>query len=445
MHNRPEDRTTRSRRRDVAAQDFSVQAAYWWGARPPRLLLHASVLYALLFYVVPLHVLLAQTAPYWPFFRGRLASVYRTTGINVPFLIAMLLAYCAVYLVVYLAMQIIEVRGELETEAGVLAGAVNYSNGLTRLQALIVISAVVCCAVALATGIGGLAYLLLGGAVIVGLTLGSRNPVAEVAREEHKDQRSLLTHIRSTEQELASGEGVVQKTYTWYFNEHPYSEAAAEVSFTITVPVSGSRYEDYAKRSHEVAREADYAGFVLEGLTPEVALVGDHLRHFAQERHYSSFQTVSNAFAFTRQFHYAYDHDSKGVAEYPRYPIEMLWDEEGDCECHAILAAALLKYLGFDVVLFAVDFEKGPGHIAVGVAGAEDMRAEDNYYARPTTGVRYFYCEATPAVGGETDKPISTQWHIGRLPFDDVTRIRPIPLRGFVMGEDEEPEENEAA
>ncbi|UCB59522.1 MAG: hypothetical protein JSV67_04310, partial [Thermoplasmatales archaeon] len=62
--------------------------------------------------------------------------------------------------------------------------------------------------------------------------------------------------------------------------------------------------------------------------------------------------------------------------EYPRYPIETLYNNGGDCEDKAILTASLLTSLGFEVALFRL-----PNHMAVGV----NLSKEDN------PGYQYYY------------------------------------------------------
>ena len=65
--------------------------------------------------------------------------------------------------------------------------------------------------------------------------------------------------------------------------------------------------------------------------------------------------------------------------EYPRYPLEMLIDQNGDCEDAAILTAALVKQMGFEVVLLAFLEER---HMAVGIRVLppqhEDLRDRPN-------------------------------------------------------------------
>jgi hypothetical protein len=71
---------------------------------------------------------------------------------------------------------------------------------------------------------------------------------------------------------------------------------------------------------------------------------------------------------------YTSDLVTEGYDEYPRYPIETLVDKGGDCEDTAILAASIIRGMGYGVVLLV--FPKtadSPGHCAVGVAGEAGM------------------------------------------------------------------------
>ena len=76
-------------------------------------------------------------------------------------------------------------------------------------------------------------------------------------------------------------------------------------------------------------------------------------------------ETVENALAFV-QICIAYQPDP-GVFEYPRYPIETLVDESGDCEDTAILYASLIRTLGHGALLVSVDTsgDGTPDHMVV--------------------------------------------------------------------------------
>lgn len=97
---------------------------------------------------------------------------------------------------------------------------------------------------------------------------------------------------------------------------------------------------------------------------------------------------------------YQYDVDTTGEEEYPRYPIETLYERQGDCEDTSILMAALLKAYGYEV-----GFIHLPGHLAVALRTSDDY--SDGPYVQ-MDGHRYLYIEST-----------STGWNIGDIP-DEV-------------------------
>ena len=88
------------------------------------------------------------------------------------------------------------------------------------------------------------------------------------------------------------------------------------------------------------------------------------------------------------------------ACEYPRYPLEMLIDQQGDCEDAAILTAALVKHMGFDVVLLAFLEER---HMAVGIRVLPPQH--EHLQAYQWNGNLYFYLE-----------PTSLGWAIGQIP-----------------------------
>jgi len=86
--------------------------------------------------------------------------------------------------------------------------------------------------------------------------------------------------------------------------------------------------------------------------------------------------------------------------EYPRYPLETLVEMRADCEDAAILTAALLREMGFGVVLLAFLEEH---HMAVGV---RVLPPEGTDHASYTwNGETYYYLEAT-----------NVGWAIGERP-----------------------------
>jgi hypothetical protein len=105
---------------------------------------------------------------------------------------------------------------------------------------------------------------------------------------------------------------------------------------------------------------------------------------------------VNFVISFVQSLPYTVDDVTTAWNEYPRYPIETLFDRGGDCEDTSILVAALLEGLGYDCALLILDEDD---HCAVGV----DIDAYGTYYE--VNGVQYFYLETT----GEG-------WEIGQQP-----------------------------
>jgi F0F1-type ATP synthase membrane subunit b/b' len=84
---------------------------------------------------------------------------------------------------------------------------------------------------------------------------------------------------------------------------------------------------------------------------------------------------------------------------YPRYPVETLVEQAADSQDAAILAAALLYRLEYDVVFFSWE---EPAHIAVGVylpsAGGYNWEyGGKSYYFLETTGTAWELGDAPPA------------------------------------------------
>jgi hypothetical protein len=87
-----------------------------------------------------------------------------------------------------------------------------------------------------------------------------------------------------------------------------------------------------------------------------------------------------------------------GGGEYARFPVETLFDKRGDCDCKAVLAAALFRNAGYKVA-----YVVSQNHAAVAVAcPPEWFRIGDGDYFRKESnafigkdGAFYYFCETT--------------------------------------------------
>ena len=100
---------------------------------------------------------------------------------------------------------------------------------------------------------------------------------------------------------------------------------------------------------------------------------------------YSTFNQVSFVLAFVQSLPYTSDNVTEGYNEYPRFPIETLVDDGGDCEDTAILFASLTLIMGYGTV-----YINPPDHYAVGILGNNLTGTYWNYNNKT-----YYYCETT--------------------------------------------------
>ena len=154
-------------------------------------------------------------------------------------------------------------------------------------------------------------------------------------------------------------------------------------------------YEYYRNKAHN--RDNNYAGYALSDYDRAlIKNIVDNFREGGDERGYTDTENAMNIVAFVQSLPYTSDKVTTGFDEYPRYPIETLVDNGGDCEDTSILAAALINEMGYGVVLIRL-----PGHMAIGIKGSDDI--DGTYYEYK--GSRYYYLETT-----------GTGWELGEVP-----------------------------
>jgi predicted transglutaminase-like cysteine proteinase len=166
------------------------------------------------------------------------------------------------------------------------------------------------------------------------------------------------------------------RTYKWSYKNRQY---------TWTLTISKDSYDFYKGRPHN--RQSNYAMYAMSDYdrTYLRSLV-DKLTEASVRDGFSEYDSVKMVIAFVQSLPYTSDSVTTGYDEYPRYPIETLVDDGGDCEDTSILTAALLNEMGYGVILISPT-----GHMAVGIKGG------DNVYGTYWTyeGSKYFYVETT--------------------------------------------------
>lgn len=164
--------------------------------------------------------------------------------------------------------------------------------------------------------------------------------------------------------------GVKTITYRWDFRRHPYGSDFLQHHFTIDF--YRSHYAEAEGRGDVAERPDDLVTFVQQDLAArEVALVAHHLREHHRELGLSRLDRARDVFAFVEAFRWGSPRDAALCR--PRFPLETLFEQVGDGKDLAVLAAALLRSLGFEPTLFVFPADAPPARVVLGLPGIMDL------------------------------------------------------------------------
>lgn len=187
-----------------------------------------------------------------------------------------------------------------------------------------------------------------------------------------------------------ASEGFFDRSFEWYYEG---------LRWTWSLSIPRSLYDSYKSVSLSSRIKNSLTGYSFLVTTQDdyVMQVASKLHEAAVQKGYGAYDEVSFVLAFVQSLLYTSDSVSTGYDEYPRFPIETLVDDGGDCEDTSILFATLVIILNYDAI-----FISPPNHCAVGVWGT-DLHGYYWTYNNRT----YYYCETT-----------GDNWRIGGLPSE---------------------------
>ena len=145
-----------------------------------------------------------------------------------------------------------------------------------------------------------------------------------------------------------------------------------EFLYSYYISIDRSRLEDYSVYIFDLYDD-DYIDLLIDRL-----MYGSNIE--------DDVDRINFAASFVQNLEYKKDSKTNVSFEYPRYPVETIFngDGGGDCEDMAILTAGILDRMGYDVALFRLT-----EHMAVGVSLDENISSyehyTDNYYFLETT------------------------------------------------------------
>ena len=161
-------------------------------------------------------------------------------------------------------------------------------------------------------------------------------------------------------------DSIVSRTYEWSYNGVDYE-------YTLDI-----KYSDFCKYRSDstVGRTSQmYNSNTVANIQMLVTDTDNYVKELAKmlkekTEGMSDYDRINVLLAFTQYIEYVSDETSMGQAEYWKYPLETLYDNNGDCEDTSILFAAIGKAMGFDtaVMLF-------PGH-ATGAISIDSLNCE---------------------------------------------------------------------
>jgi hypothetical protein len=185
--------------------------------------------------------------------------------------------------------------------------------------------------------------------------------------------------------QLTESNETVSRNFTWAYR--------GRWAWEMKLPVA--LYNYYRSLPRPPTR--NYSVYVTNPLDDSyIAELAGKLSANAKKARFNDAQTVEFAASFVQSLPYTVDNVTTSFDEYPRYPLETLVDNGGDCEDTAILLGALLNEMGYDVILI-----NPPGHFAVGVKDTGNLTGVSWEY----NGTKYYYMETT-----------GNNWRLGVIP-----------------------------
>ena len=157
----------------------------------------------------------------------------------------------------------------------------------------------------------------------------------------------------------------------------------------------GCTYEMNIRRMFHFLLQNNYAML-------NVQTIANYIRERIERAHYSELDMVQFALDFVQapNIEYRIDEECESIGhikEYMRFPDEVLYDKEGDCDCKSSLMAALFHALGYNVLIM---LSGNLGHAAIGLECGKGWLNEIkpsrlHRVALTYNGKRYLFCETT--------------------------------------------------
>ena len=171
------------------------------------------------------------------------------------------------------------------------------------------------------------------------------------------------------------------KTFAWDYNGKHWT-------WNLSIPID--LYDDYKSVPVSLRIQNGPAGYGFCTTTQDIYIqsLAKELNETTTRLGYNSYDKVSFVLAFVQSLPYTSDSVTTIYDEYPRFPIETLVDDGGDCEDTSILFATITLIMGYGTV-----YINPPNHYAVGILG---NNLHGTYWTYPEgSNKTYYYSETT--------------------------------------------------
>jgi ribosomal protein L40E len=219
-----------------------------------------------------------------------------------------------------------------------------------------------------------------------------------------------------------------QEQTQYYSRQFSWDYGGNHWNWNLSIPVSlYAAYKAVPQPVRARLGPEDF-GFFTTTQDTYIQTIAQKLNQTANDMGYNSYDQVNFVLAFVQSIPYKTDNESTPYQVYPRFPVETLVDDVGDCKAHSALFATLTLYLGYGTI-----YINPPNHLAVGVLGNNLDGAYWTYNNKT-----YYYCETTGAgfkIGQLPDQFIGVKANVDPIyenqqyspNSDSITTIDPEP------------------
>ena len=253
------------------------------------------------------------------------------------------------------------------------------------------------------------------GSTMEGMTLDDfEDKVLLPLNEENMEDDSILLNDSKTciyNWDLDSERGIqLHGKFTLDFSKSKIEELRS---------VNPFQYYGYDSNTYEMNIRSMFL-YLLEDKSrfEKVNMLADYIKAVTQKAGCNELDMLQFALDFVQAPNIEYRLDAESasidfVKEYMRFPDEVLFDKEGDCDCKSSLTAALFHAMGYNVLIM---LSASKGHAAIGLEFHENWRdliqVEDfDSVLFEHNGRKYLYCETT-----------GDGFRIGHIVVDDTVK-----------------------